>query len=109
MQMVCQKTAKKYFYLARNYFSFFEKILLAMADNICRIRETKGKQMKLTVAQYRTILNGLMSRKSQLEELLALNSVYITAEDRSSWQAELDGIPSLIDTMAMASVQESIG
>jgi len=44
MQMVCQKTAKKYFYLARNYFSFFEKILLAMADNICRIRETKGKE-----------------------------------------------------------------
>jgi hypothetical protein len=69
----------------------------------------RKRKMKLTAAQYRTILNGLMSRESQLEELLALNSVYITPEDRSRWQAELDGIPSLIDTMAMASVQESIG
>lgn len=65
--------------------------------------------MKLTVAQYRTILNGLMSRESQLEELLALKSSFVTTEDRARWQNELDGIPSLIDTMAMASVQESIG
>jgi hypothetical protein len=65
--------------------------------------------MKLTVAQYRTILNGLMSRESQLEELVALKSSYVTTEDRTRWQNELDGIPSLIDTVAMASVQESIG
>jgi hypothetical protein len=65
--------------------------------------------MKLTVAQYRTILNGLMSRESQLEELLALKSSFVTTEDRTRWQNELDGIPSLIDTVAMASVQESIG
>jgi hypothetical protein len=69
----------------------------------------KEKDMKLTVAQYRTILNGLMSRESQLEELLALKSSYVTTEDRTRWQNELDGIPSLIDTVAMASVQESIG
>jgi hypothetical protein len=69
----------------------------------------KGKEMKLTVAQYRTILNGLMSRESQLEELLALKSSFVTTEDRARWQNELDCIPSLIDTVAMASVQESIG
>jgi hypothetical protein len=72
-------------------------------------RKRKGKEMKLTVAQYRTILNGLMSRESQLEELLALKSSFVTTEDRTRWQNELDGIPSLIDTVAMASVQESIG
>jgi hypothetical protein len=64
--------------------------------------------MKLTVAQYRTILNGLMSRGNQLEELLALKNSYVTTEDRARWQNEFDGIPSLIATVAMASVQESI-
>jgi hypothetical protein len=64
--------------------------------------------MKLTVAQYQTILAGLVTREKHLQEMLALNSVYITADDRNRWQTELDGIPSLVETVAMASVQESV-
>jgi hypothetical protein len=67
------------------------------------------QKMKLTVAQYQTILAGLLHRENHLQEMLSLNSDYVTENDRKKWQTELDSIKPLVQTVAMASVQESIG